>query len=125
MSTMPEHRYHVYIMASRSRTLYIGVTSALATRVDQHKADTRPDFSAQYQCHRLVYLETHDDIHRAIAREKQLKRWSRAKKLTLLLEHNPAWADLSEAWGKPTAPFQQRAHHPASLRSRRAEGNLA
>ena len=88
-------------MASRSRTLYIGFTSNLAVRVGQHRADVYDGFSKQYRCHRLVYFEQYEDVYRAIAREKQMKRWSRAKKIALLSEVNPGWADLSEGWGEP------------------------
>jgi len=101
---MREHHYYVYIMASRSLTLYIGFTSTLEVRVQQHKSGTYEGFSKTYQCHRLVYFECFDDVQRAIAREKQLKRWSRAKKLTLIKRDNPAWYDLSEDWGKPINP---------------------
>lgn len=103
-NSMREHRYYVYIMASRSLTLYIGFTSTLQTRVQQHKNGTYEGFSKTYQCHRLVYFECHEDVHRAIAREKQLKHWSRAKKLTLIKRDNPTWQDLSEDWGKPVNP---------------------
>lgn len=106
---MRDHRYHVDIMTSRSRTLYIGFTSALEIRVQQHKDDIYEGFSKQYQCHRLVYFETYDDVQRAIGREKQLKRWSRANKLALITQTNPAWADLSEDWGKPIAPWREPA----------------
>jgi len=106
---MNEHRYYVYIMASRSRTLYIGFTSTLEIRVHQHKEDVYDGFSKQYQCHRLVYFECHDDVQRAIGREKQLKRWSRIKKLALIERDNPAWHDLSENWGKPIEPWREPA----------------
>ena len=98
---MREHRYHVYIVASRSHTLYIGMTSALDTRIQQHKNGAHEGFSKHYNCNRLVYLETHDDVRITINREKQLKRWSRIKKLALIDQHNPAWIDLSESWDQP------------------------
>ncbi len=98
---MREKTFYVYIMASRSRTLYIGFTSAIEGRVWKHKNDVYDGFSRQYQCHRLVHMERYATPEVAIAREKQLKRWSRGKKITLILRENPAWADLSENWGKP------------------------
>ena len=107
---MSEPRYYVYMMASRSRTLYIGFTSALEIRVEQHKTDVYDGFSKQYQCHRLVYFECYDDVHRAIAREEQLKRWSLIKKLWPIERNNPAWYDLSEDWSKPI-----KHREPASL----------
>jgi putative endonuclease len=70
---MREHLYSVYIMASRSGVLYIGVTSDLQTRVRQHKAGTFGGCSKKYRCHRLVYYERYDYIQAAIGREKQLK----------------------------------------------------
>jgi putative endonuclease len=96
--TNPERRYHFYIMASRSRTLYCGVTSKLETRVWQHKNHRIPGFTDRYNIERLVYCEHHGDIRSAIAREKQIKRWSRQKKLTLIERQNPTWLDLSETW---------------------------
>ncbi len=98
---MREYEYYVYIVASRSRTLYIGFTSELYVRVLKHRNGTYEGFSKTYNCHRLVYFERFPFPEEAIAREKQLKRWSREKKLALIMKQNPAWADLSEAWGKP------------------------
>jgi len=102
---MPDYHFYIYIMASRSLTLYIGFTSSLQVRVQQHKDDVYNGFSKQYQCHRLVYFEHYQTAEVAIAREKQLKRWSRSKKLTLIKRDNPAWADLSESWGQSVTPF--------------------
>src|ERR1700761_4100201 len=102
---MPEHTYYVYIMASRSLTLYIGVTSSIELRVRQHKTGTFEGFSKQYHCTRLVYYERYKEPLAAIAREKQLKRWSREKKLTLIKQSNPTFLDLSEEWGKPLPPI--------------------
>jgi putative endonuclease len=98
---MREYHFYIYIIASRSRTIYIGFTSDLENRVWQHKNDVFDGFSKQYACHRLVYFEDYQTAVVAIAREKQLKRWSRAKKLALIEKVNPTWEDLSEAWGKP------------------------
>jgi putative endonuclease len=85
-------------MASRSRTLYIGVTGDLHKRVFQHKCREHDGFTAKYNCDRLVWHEGHHDVAKAIAREKQLKNWSRAKKLFLIQQMNPAWVDLSRDW---------------------------
>ena len=104
---MREYRFYVYIMASRSLTLYIGFTSNLEVRVEQHRCGTYEGFSKSYKCHRLVYFEQFQEATVAIAREKQLKRWSRAKKIALIKRVNPAWADLSEDWGKPVEPFRE------------------
>ena len=81
--------FHVYIMASRSGTLYIGVTSDLARRVHEHKHGLIPGFTSKYRVSRLVYCEDTDDVGAAIVREKQLKRWSRQKKIGLVESVNP------------------------------------
>jgi len=96
--TNPERRYHFYIMASRSRTLYCGVTSKLEKRVWQHKNHRLSGFTDRYNIERLVYFERYSDIRNAINREKQIKRWSRQKKLALIEGANPTWLDLSEGW---------------------------
>jgi len=90
--------YYVYILANRSRTLYTGVTNDIERRVAEHKAGHIPGFSRQYRVDRLVYLEPFEWIQQAIAREKQIKGWSRAKKVALIETRNPAWVDLSEQW---------------------------
>jgi putative endonuclease len=106
-ATMREYHFYVYIMASRSLTLYIAFTSKLQLRVSEHKNGTFEGFSKTYNCHRLVYYQHFQYANNGIKREKQLKRWSRAKKITLIKTMNPAWADLSEDWGKPIGPFRE------------------
>jgi putative endonuclease len=93
--------YYIYIMASRSRTLYIGVTSKPDQRIAQHKSHAFPGFSSKYHCERLVFIERYAHAETAIAREKQLKGWLRARKVALIEQGNPAWVDLSQGWGKP------------------------
>jgi putative endonuclease len=88
----------VYIVASGSRTLYIGVTSELEQRIWQHKTKRFEGFSALHNCGRLVYFEEFFDITEAITREKQLKGWSRAKKLSLIRRENPEFNDLAADW---------------------------
>ena len=96
---MREHHYYVYMMMSSSRrALYTGVTNNLDRRVMQHKSGALPGFSSDYCTHRLVWFERYSYIQHAIAREKQIKGWTRAKKLALILAENPEWADLSEGW---------------------------
>jgi putative endonuclease len=85
-------------MASRSRTLYTGVTNNLEKRVAQDKLKLLPGFTAKYRIDRLVYFEQHGDIRAAIQREKQIKGWTREKKLVLIKSMNPGWCDLSEDW---------------------------
>jgi putative endonuclease len=102
---MQERRFYVYITASRTHVLYIGVTSNIENRALQHKNKVFKGFTADYNCNRLVYYERFSRPGCAIAREKQLKGWSRSKKLALIKTMNPTWIDLSEQWGKPIRPF--------------------
>jgi putative endonuclease len=95
---MKAHCYSVYIVTSRSRVIYIGITNSLHRRVFEHKSDLFEGFSKKYRCHRLVYYETFDDVAKAIDREKQLKRWNRAKKVWLIERRNKTWEDLSAEW---------------------------
>ena len=85
----------IYIMASgRNGTLYADVTSNLPQRVFQHREGLTPGFTTRYGCKLLVYYEAYEDISSAIAREKQIKRASRRKKLLLIDRFNPEWRDL-------------------------------
>jgi putative endonuclease len=90
--------YHVYILASRSRTLYVGVTRDLVRRLYEHRSGLVPGFTSRYRIHRLVYVETTSDVRSAIAREKQIKGWKRERKMELIASTNPTWRDLSEDW---------------------------
>jgi putative endonuclease len=92
---MTESTAYVYVMASRRNgTLYIGVTSNLVERVYEHKHDLVESFTRKYQVHQLVYFEEHSDIHQAIQREKQMKKWKRQWKIVLIEKSNPRWRDL-------------------------------
>ena len=86
----------VYIVASRSRVLYIGVTNDLQRRVDEHKSGQGDGFTKRYRVTRLVFCEMFLDIEDAIAREKQLKGWRRSRKVELIERRNPLWEDLAE-----------------------------
>ena len=88
-------QYFVYIMASRSRTLYTGVTSDLTRRVWEHKHRAKGGFTAQYKTGCLVYFESTPNVRAAIAREKQIKGWLRSRKMTLVESVNPTWEDLA------------------------------
>jgi putative endonuclease len=79
-----EHNYCVYIVGSRTGTLYIGMTNNLYRRVLDHKSGEFEGFASKYGCNRLVYFESFDDVRKAIDREKQLKGWRRQKKIALL-----------------------------------------
>jgi len=105
---MEEKMYYTYIVASRSHNFYIGVTSGIEVRVVQHKEGRFEGYSKRYHCNRLVWFERHPFVEDAIAREKQLKGWSRAKKIALIERDNPGWVDLSEEWGKPIRMFEEK-----------------
>jgi putative endonuclease len=105
---MEERMYYTYIVASRSHNFYVGVTSGIEVRVLQHKNGHFDGYSKKYNCNRLVWFERYPSILDAIAREKQLKGWSRAKKIALIERDNPAWVDLSEEWGKPMKMFGEK-----------------
>jgi putative endonuclease len=98
---MREKRYYVYILASKGRVLYTGVTGFLTTRILQHRSNSSDGFTHRYQVGRLVYYESFRYVNNAIARETELKKWRRAKKIALIEKLNPAWEDLAEGWGKP------------------------
>jgi putative endonuclease len=96
-----EHCYYVYILASKSRVLCVGVTNNLASRLREHRNGAYAGFAEHYKTYRLVYYETFAWVQDAIAREKQIKRWRREKKIFLIELANPTWKDLSADWGKP------------------------
>lgn len=95
---MQNRFYYVYIMASTSGTLYVGVTNDLVRRVYEHKNNLLEGFTKRYNCHKLIFFEETENIESAIIREKQLKNWRRAKKEFLIRQMNPSWKDLSLEW---------------------------
>ena len=89
--------YYVYILANKNNTvLYIGMTNDLRRRLYEHKTEQLDGFTKKYHIHKLVYLEEYSDVDYAIAREKQLKKWLRSKKNSLIETQNPDWDDLGE-----------------------------
>jgi len=91
--------YCVYILASKKNgVLYIGVTSDLQNRINQHKSEAVRGFTSEYFVHKLVYYEQTEDVNSAISREKVLKKWNRSWKIQLIEKDNPNWKDLSEDW---------------------------
>src|SRR5215212_8930477 len=89
--------YYVYILASESRELYVGVTSHVYKRVSQHRSGLDPNsYTAKHQTFRLVYCESTSDVLSAIRPEKQMKSWSRRKRLELIEQANPDWRDLAD-----------------------------
>jgi putative endonuclease len=91
-------QYYVYILASRSRVLYIGLTNDLERRVFEHQRKLVTGFTSKYNVSRLVYFELFEQVRDAIAREKQLKGWRRERKIALIESANQQWRDLSEDW---------------------------
>ncbi len=87
--------FHVYILSSKSRVLYTGITDDIYRRTWEHKNDAHPGFTSDYKVHRLVYYETFKYINNAIAREKAIKGWQWRKKIALIEAKNPTWEDLS------------------------------
>jgi putative endonuclease len=87
-------------MASRTLVLYVGMTNDVYRRALEHKAGEVDGFTKRYNVNRLVYYESFQDVGLAIEREKQIKGWSRQKKLALIQSENPTWIDLAEDWGK-------------------------
>lgn len=93
-----EKTFYVYILASLSGTLYVGMTNNLAERMFQHKQKCEAGFTSKYKVDRLVYFERFRYVINAINREKQIKSWRREKKIALIKSVNPSWKDLSREW---------------------------
>jgi len=94
-------RFWVYIMASKSRRIYTGMTNDIERRVNEHKLGLIEGFARRYRVNRLVYRERFRYADNAIAREKEVKSWDRAKRVALIESTSPTWEDLSLDWGKP------------------------
>jgi putative endonuclease len=90
--------YYVYILSSKTGTMYVGMTNNLQRRVYEHKNGTIEGFTKKYGVNRLVYFEQIEDVEQAILREKQIKKWRRSKKIELIKSINLQWIDLSEDW---------------------------
>jgi len=101
--------FYVYILSSKSRVLYTGITDDIYRRTWEHKNDVNPGFTRDYKVHRLVYYETFKYVNNAIVREKTIKGWLRRKKIALIEAENPTWEDLSASWfdGKQVLPLRQ------------------
>src|SRR5271170_956502 len=96
-----ERRYYVYILSSKSRVIYVAMTGFLMARVLRHRAGEGGAFSRKYRVHRLVYSESFQNVEKAIARETEIKKWRREKKVELIERDNRTWEDLAEGWGGP------------------------
>jgi putative endonuclease len=97
-------QFYIYILSSKSRTLYIGVTSNLLKRIYEHENKLTEGFTSKYNVDRLVHFEECSDAISAIEREKQIKSWTRAKKIALIESLNPTWKDMSEGWYEKQIP---------------------
>jgi putative endonuclease len=95
---MKEHLYHIYIVANATRVLYTGICGPLRISIWQHKTKKYKGFTSRWNVCRLVYYESFGNVCKAIAREKQLKRWRRQKKVWLIESINRDWRDLSDGW---------------------------
>ena len=114
-----EWRFWVYIMASKSRHIHTGVTNDIERRVKEHKSGEIDGFTRKYKINRLVYRERFHYIDNAIAREKEIKGWDRAKRVALIESENPTWEDLSREWGRSivmlSPAYADEKHIPRSL----------
>ncbi len=93
-----EKTYFVYLLASKSRKLYVGVTNNLERRLYEHKHKLVEGFTKAYNIDRLVFFESTSDVRVAVEREKEIKKWRREKKIALIESMNATWEDLSEGW---------------------------
>ena len=94
-----EHHYYVYILTNwNNKVMYIGMTNNLERRLFEHKTKMVDGFTKKYNVNKLVYFEETSDVHVAIAREKEIKKWRREKKNNLVISMNPEWKDLSDSW---------------------------
>ena len=112
---MQDRSYCVYILASRSRNLYTGVTDNLERRMIEHREKLIPGFTSRYNIFRLVHFEVFSDIRYAIAREKEIKAWRREKKIWLIQKTNPQWDDLAADF------FGQRQRQTAKYSGRQRD----
>jgi putative endonuclease len=100
-----EYHFWVYILSSRSRNLYVGMTNKLIRRTSAHREAVPGTYTARYGIHRLVYFEYFRYVRSAIAREKELKKWTRAQKIMLIERQNPTWNDLFPSLIEPVRPL--------------------
>jgi putative endonuclease len=112
MQRRDDYEFFVYILSNRSHNLYIGVTNDLRVRVTQHRRQTPGSFTGRYNITRLVHFERFQYVNNALAREKELKHWTRAQKITLIESMNPTWEELLPVESLP----QQASGNADSLR---------
>jgi len=103
---MKKYNYFIYIVTNYNKTvLYIGVTNSLTRRITEHYHGLMDGFTKRYQCKYLVYYQHYPDITLAIAREKQIKKWSRMKKNDMITKFNPEWKFLNDGLASIEAVF--------------------
>jgi putative endonuclease len=112
MKTRDDYEFFIYILSNRSHILYTGLTNSLTRRIKQHRESKPGTFTARYKVTRLVYFERYQYINNALARETELKHWTRAQKIALIELANPTWEELM-----PDEPVQ--AQTPANSDSLR------
>lgn len=96
---MKDYNFYVYILTNwNDQVMYIGMTNNLERRLHEHKNKLVDGFTKKYNVNKLVYYEYGNDVHAAIAREKEIKKWRREKKNNLVMTMNPEWKDLSLEW---------------------------
>jgi len=94
-----EYHYYVYLLTNwNNKVMYVGMTNNLERRLFEHKNKMVDGFTKKYNVNKLVYFEETSDVHVAIAREKEIKKWRREKKNNLVISMNPEWKDLSDSW---------------------------
>ncbi len=94
-----QKRYYIYLLTNwNNKVMYVGVTNNLERRLYEHKNKLVKGFTEKYNVHRLVYYEETPDVHIALQREKEIKKWRREKKDNLVIAANPGWKDLCEEW---------------------------
>ncbi|UKL13524.1 GIY-YIG nuclease family protein [Dissulfurimicrobium hydrothermale] len=102
---MRNYNFYVYILTNwNNKVMYIGMTNNLERRIYEHKNKMIDGFTKKYNVNKLVYYEHTIDVHAAIAREKEIKKWRREKKDKLVMSMNPEWKDLSLEWEKDFSP---------------------
>jgi len=106
MPKFDEYQFWVYILFNRSHVLYIGLTNSLRRRIFEHRKLRPGTFNTRYRITRLVYCEEFQYINNAIAREKELKHWTRAQKIALIEAANPTWEELMPDGPLPVATIE-------------------
>ena len=111
---MKDYKFYVYILANwNNAVLYVGITNNLVRRIYEHKNTLVNGFTKRYNVDKLVYYEQGTDVHAAIAREKEIKKWRREKKNKLVMTMNPEWKDLSLEWDVDEIIPDGRNNEPA------------